>query len=555
MSSALIEWCCSELSKLLGFPATEDFARYILNIENQNDLEEYLSDILDPTISSHKCFIKELLLQWKQGRNKDSPSQVKVYMKPDTGEDYVKGEKKCKSSKKKGLLEKNSNNQSLENDTPSKAIHLETSPEPQSLKKKKKFVSLYSKEGQLKDIIILPGRHPCQCEASKHKLVNNCLKCGRIVCEQEGSGPCFTCGSLVCSKEEQEIIQRGSRKSEKLLQKLMGESYDGQDKAVQKSGYDAAVEQKNRLLEYDKNSEKRTRVIDDESDYFAVESNKWLTKEERAKMSQKQKELHARRHVSRLNQKITLDFAGRRVLEQSDEVDFQKEIDDEFVQAANFSSRICEEDRISDSMNNLNVDPHISVSPPVYEDSGSHVFHIKENSKRQQTNFNSLKKNLRIQDRELQEMSDDGKCLSMHQPWASLLIMGIKKHEGRTWYTPYRGRLWIHSASKVPSHQEITETEQIYRILECDDFIKFPEQYPTGCLLGCVDLTECLPQEQYREQYPDGESGSPYVFICENPQELLVKFPMKGKHKIFQLDSRIHEAAKKTLRKPTSHKG
>ncbi|XP_076354543.1 activating signal cointegrator 1 [Tachypleus tridentatus] len=552
MSSALVEWCCSELSKLLDFPATEDFARYILNIENQNDLQEYLSDILDPTIPSHVCFVKELLLRWKQGRNKGLPSQVKVYMKPDAEEDYVKGKKKCKSLKKKGLLEKNSNSQSLGNGT---TIHVEASPEPQSLKKKKTFVSLYSKDGQLKNVILLPGRNPCHCEASKHKLINNCLKCGRIVCEQEGSGPCFTCGSLVCSKEEQEIIQRGSKKSEKLLQKLLGERYVGQDKAMQKSGYDIAVEQKNRLLEYDKNSEKRTRVIDDECDYFTVESNKWLTKEERAKMLQKQKELYAKRHGSRTNKKITLDFAGRRVLEESDKFDFQNEIGDEFFQAANFNSRTCEEDRINDSMDNLNIDPHISISPPIYEDSGSHGFHVKKNSMTQQTDFNRLRKNFRIQDRELQEISDDGKCLSMHQPWASLLIMEIKKHEGRTWYTPFRGRIWIHAASKVPSHQEITEIQQTYKFLECDDFIKFPEQYPTGCLLGCVDLTECLPQEQYREQYPDGESGSPYVFICENPQELLVKFPMKGKHKIFQLDPHIHEAAKKTLQKPTSHKG
>ena len=32
----------------------------------------------------------------------------------------------------------------------------------------------------------------------------------------------------------------------------------------------------------------------------------------------------------------------------------------------------------------------------------------------------------RIQDTELQKMSDQGKCLSMHQPYASLLIAGIK---------------------------------------------------------------------------------------------------------------------------------
>lgn len=46
--------------------------------------------------------------------------------------------------------------------------------------------------------LLLPGRHVCNCEATKHALINNCLNCGRIVCEQEGAGPCFTCGELVC---------------------------------------------------------------------------------------------------------------------------------------------------------------------------------------------------------------------------------------------------------------------------------------------------------------------------------------------------------------------
>lgn len=41
------------------------------------------------------------------------------------------------------------------------------------------------------------GRYPCQCEATKHNLINNCRKCGRIVCEQEGSGPCFFCDEMV----------------------------------------------------------------------------------------------------------------------------------------------------------------------------------------------------------------------------------------------------------------------------------------------------------------------------------------------------------------------
>jgi len=33
-------------------------------------------------------------------------------------------------------------------------------------------------------------------------------------------------------------------------------------------------------------------------------------------------------------------------------------------------------------------------------------------------------------------------------------------------------------------------------------------------------------------QYPDGESDSPFVFICQHPRQLVVKFPLRGKHKI-----------------------
>ena len=28
----------------------------------------------------------------------------------------------------------------------------------------------------------------------------------------------------------------------------------------------------------------------------------------------------------------------------------------------------------------------------------------------------------------------------------------------------------------------------------------FPADYPVGCLLGCVDMIDCLSQEEYQEQ-------------------------------------------------------
>jgi hypothetical protein len=54
-------------------------------------------------------------------------------------------------------------------------------------------------------------------------------------------------------------------------------------------------------------------------------------------------------------------------------------------------------------------------------------------------------------------------CLTMHQPWASLLVYGIKRVEGRTWNSDLRGRLWIHAASIHPSQQTIDTVQQQYK--------------------------------------------------------------------------------------------
>ena len=96
----------------------------------------------------------------------------------------------------------------------------------------------------------------------------------------------------------------------------------------------------------------------------------------------------------------------------------------------------------------------------------------------------------------------------MHQPWASLLIKGIKIHEGRVWNSSHRGRLWIHSSSKEPDPEIVKMEMENHEVTE-------EIAWPVGALLGFVTVDEVLPQEEYREKYPNGLSTSPYVFVCE----------------------------------------
>lgn len=401
--------------------------------------------------------------------------------------------------------------------------------------------------------MLLPGRHPCECLAQKHKLINNCISCGRIVCEQEGSGPCLFCGCLVCTREEQEILQRDSNKSQKLRKKLMGEAADRDylphQEAQMKAGLEKAVQHKDKLLEFDRNSVRRTQVLDDESDYFASDSNQWLSPGEREKLRRKEEELREIRHASRRDRKITLDFCGRRVVEEGDGLgEYYSQLEQTLV-AMNSGSNSVQADRppLRDLLN-----PNILQSAPQWVEVGLDKHqrsHDLQDGGRRADPGGAERSRLRLQDKELQEMSDGGWCLSMHQPWASLLVRGVKRVEGRTWYTSHRGRLWIAAAAKKPTPQEIAQVEDMYRHMYRRE-PAFPAEYPTGCLLGCVNVSDCLSQETFREQFPDvcEESASPFVFICTSPHELLVKFPMKGKHKIWKMESHYHQGAKKGLR-------
>ncbi|XP_008302887.1 activating signal cointegrator 1 [Stegastes partitus] len=568
MSEALLQWCVDQLHHKFGLEASEDIVRYILSIEKAEEIEEYVGDLLQGTDGRKGQFIDELLSRWtktqRQATDTGNLFSLRESVSSADTQDMTKDTQK--KSKRKGR-----NKQEM-------MTVSQTEPEPEavktpidlmraqaqensntsSTKKKTKFVNLYAQEGQDKLTVLLPGRNACDCLAQKHKLINNCISCGRIVCEQEGSGPCLFCGNLVCTKEEQEILLRDSNKSQKLRKKLMGDGereYLPRQEAKMKAGLEKALQHKDKLLEFDKNSVRRTQVLDDESDYFATDSNQWLSPSEREKLKKKEEELRELRHASRKDRKITLDFAGRQVIDEGNNLNEYYNKLDETLKAMNNDS-VSKSPMRSDrkggkqSLGQL-VNPNIMQSAPEFVDVGGGESHRRplEPEKRSAEDKGAEERSrLRLQDKELQEMSDGGWCLSMHQPWASLLVKGIKRVEGRTWYSSHRGRLWIAAAAKKPTPQEIAEVEAMYRHIYRKE-PRFPKDYPTGCLLGCVNMTDCLSQEQFRQQFPDTceESASPFVFICTNPQELLVKFPMKGKHKIWKLESQYHQGAKKGL--------
>ncbi|KAL7980013.1 hypothetical protein Chor_001281 [Crotalus horridus] len=507
-AAALVSWCMGQLRGTFGLDVSEEIIQYILSIEDEEEIREYVADLIQGRDGQKKFFIDELVARWKQSCS-TTLDPLPLYQKKDDILDTPRPGDQTKRGRHKGRNKQEAPIyveacQPVEKvKTPldlAKAQEIPRGSSCSSSKKKAKYVNLYTKEGQDKLAVMLPGRHSCECLAQKHKLINNCLTCGRIVCEQEGSGPCLFCGTLL--EDLSSVCCFFSSCTENIGKVDINDKDVFQLREVRlKSGLEMAVKHKDKLLEYDKTSVRRTQVIDDESDYFATDSNQWLSKQERQVLEKRAKELYELRHASRLSRKVTIDFAGRQVREESDNLaDYHSKLD-ETVEAISSGTLVKAKQNPDRELEELGVlvNPHILQPAPV---SGSLT--------------DSERSRLRIQDREIQEISDSGWCLSLHQPWASLLVKGIKRVEGRIWYTSHRGRLWIAATAKRPSPQEISELEATYRTLLRED-LEFPQDYPSGCLLGCVDLIDCLSQEQFQEQLPlfrSQQEGFPWFQSC-----------------------------------------
>lgn len=94
------------------------------------------------------------------------------------------------------------------------------------------------------------------------------------------------------------------------------------------------------------------------------------------------------------------------------------------------------------------------------------------------------------------------KALSLWQPWATLVAIGQKRVETRSWRTSYRGPLLICSTQKVPGDvfRKTTTDPRFYERVRCS-----PIGYEHGVALCVVDLEACVPSEEWIDGAKEAE--------------------------------------------------
>lgn len=110
------------------------------------------------------------------------------------------------------------------------------------------------------------------------------------------------------------------------------------------------------------------------------------------------------------------------------------------------------------------------------------------------------------------------KVLTLHQPRASLVALGVKTIETRSWSTKYRGPLAIHAAARKPRNVWAQEPPDLYdpiamgRYLEVSEDIHGTGSFlyewrgPLGAIVATCTLVDVVPivapEDNPFERYP-----------------------------------------------------
>jgi len=155
------------------------------------------------------------------------------------------------------------------------------------------------------------------------------------------------------------------------------------------------------------------------------------------------------------------------------------------------------------------------------------------------------------------------KVLTIMQPWATLLVHGVKKIETQpkpTTWTVEKGVYLIHAASKWTKEQEniccydpfFTELCKLGYYTRIDSKTRFT--FPLGQIIGAIEVKECfeihnntlpahihiphLPDDLIYIQEPELSFGNyehgRSAWLCENPRILKSPIPYKGGQGYYQ---------------------
>ncbi len=132
-------------------------------------------------------------------------------------------------------------------------------------------------------------------------------------------------------------------------------------------------------------------------------------------------------------------------------------------------------------------------------------------------------------------------ALTVKQPYASLIVGGIKDIENRTWLTNFRGRILIHAAA------------QPYKKIACEvlNSLQYANVFtqnklstlngPNGSIIGSVEIIDCVVNHASIWAEKHYVPFKPYNWVLANPILFEKPIPAKGRLQIWKYDKGLSQ--------------
>ena len=120
------------------------------------------------------------------------------------------------------------------------------------------------------------------------------------------------------------------------------------------------------------------------------------------------------------------------------------------------------------------------------------------------------------------QMGGSVKVIVIRQPWAWLIVHGLKDIENRSWATRYRGTLLIQASASPPTKRNLEEA----RLFARKRGVELPEDFERGGIVGMVQLKDCVTRS------PSKWFQGPVGWVLSQPKRLAF-IPLKGQLGLF----------------------
>jgi hypothetical protein len=126
-------------------------------------------------------------------------------------------------------------------------------------------------------------------------------------------------------------------------------------------------------------------------------------------------------------------------------------------------------------------------------------------------------------------------CLSVYQPWAELLVAGIKPVENRTQRSHHRGPLLVHASKKfdtdwdrkLPPDKLAVAKEHLKTVS------RLPSKLPRGCIVGITIQTGCADPGERVDGWHESDA---FGLEMRGAVKFQTPIPYIGRQGIFKAD-------------------